>query len=334
MVRINNLNEAVASLEKRTTTLERRPVGGNGVSIYVGPDYRGTGPAIQVPRVPNPPVTPDNIFNPRPIPDLIIWVRRDDNKYYQYNPVTNTYENPSPIITQREFTGPAVNGWIYADEKFQNLRTGQQHDRIYGMGTGYENFFYFDGQYYYTSSGSLIMGEKKSYRYNLNHHGNGSNYPKYNFVNTNGWRLVLFLNGITTYIGAPVPSDVAKRYKLDDRFTYKSVNKEGNILVMPDGENKTYLLSGHDGRELGQYERRVTILGGMLYLDTAAKAVLKRDFTFLRYMSTDNYYTPRWAGEHVAAVVNYQGQYELINIDDGSYNCVVPTSGVIIDVTI
>lgn len=268
---LNTLNATIADTRSRVAALEKRKAGGAGVKIYVGPDYRGDGPKLVVPAVPNPDVLTNHAIRPDPITGVHVYTRDGGamEKYDFESGQWTPYSHPEIKVARFDRFNKAVNGWVTLHDggwRLANLRTGAYYKlnfpgqtikamsdgRYLALAGGWSNPYIFDtvapmkqgDEYTYLSSSEELhkaIGIKKVF--------------VAKFVNEEGKRKVWL--GVMSGGGTVNVAKWEWAAEFEQKYTQNTMRltAQGNMLfhrkTVPPGTNPYDLLSGHDGRFLG-----------------------------------------------------------------------------------
>lgn len=268
---LNTLNATIADTRSRVAALEKRKAGGAGVKIYVGPDYRGDGPKLLTPAIPNPQVLINHAVRPDPITGVTVYRKTGDGlEKYDFN--SERWDaHTQPGFNTAPFSGynSALNGWVqwrHDGENVVNLRTGKrwkvtfpawainsiQGGRYLVVSGGYGNPYVFD------VLEPVKDGEKYKHSYT------GEELTRVAGIDTiyvskfvREQNKELFWLGTVAGGQTVVVSkwEWTQEYEKKYERRYFSLTAQGNVLMrvrspLP-GTNQFDLLSGHDGRFLG-----------------------------------------------------------------------------------
>lgn len=268
---LNTLNATITDTRSRVAALEKRKAGGAGVKIHVGPDYRGDGPHISVPAIPNPDVLINHAVRPDPILGVTVY-KQEGTALYKYDFSSNEWtqhEHGGPDVpTFNGISNVALNGWCGWGNNGKyvvNIRT-KQHYRVnftaaginslaggrYGIFTGGGNPNIFD-VLNPLKEGDKYLPLSSNYEYTRAFGVNNCFLLSNEYRNSKSYVVLNILHG---GVFAKVDSWewTANHESKYNRGGLK-LTAQGNIIApkktVPQGQNKTDLISGNDGRFLG-----------------------------------------------------------------------------------
>lgn len=283
---LQTLNATIAGVKARVAALEKRKAGGSGTTIYVGPDYRGDGPKLVVPAIPNPSVPTDHAIRRVPIVGLHLyqWDKTSKNllKYNFDNETWSDHTINDPDIKTGFQDSLALNGWsVLSEKKFVNLRTKQviKTESSIGVIGSLAEYRYM---VIYPSRGNTAIYDTKG---NVGPKGLSPISSEYEYIRFIGLSNAFYYHtrydSNVKYIviykivsGVPVEVSKVEEKKIEPEYEVKSLTAQGNILASKrrrkQGEPYYALFSGVDGRKLGHTMYSDLVCGPNGYIFSAS----------------------------------------------------------------